>query len=80
MTVVNTEYENLGPVVKELRLMLNNEFFQVPDEPSVYRMLVKRPDDALCLDLDDLTVSVFKLSTVVEPREVEQIDIKVELA
>ena len=79
MTQVNTEYTNLGPVVKELRLMRVNEFFQIPDEGSVYRVIHKGTEDAMCLDLDDLTVSVFKQSTVVEPREVNLITVKVEL-
>ena len=79
MTQVNTDYINLGPEVKALTALKVNEFFQFPEDGCVYRVIHKGTEDALCLDLTDLRASIFKLDMDVEPREVNKIDIKVEL-
>lgn len=79
MTKINTTYENLGPIVKELRHMNTNEFFQFPEEGTIYRLLGRRGSECTYLSMDDLTAAVCSDSTVVEPREINCIDVKVEL-
>lgn len=79
MTQVNTEYENLGPLIKELRELPMDSFFQFPEEGTVYRVIYQVPDGYLCTSLDDLQSFVQPGATIVEPREVNKIDIKVEL-
>lgn len=79
MTQVNTTYENLGPIVKELRQMNTDEFFQFPEEGSLHLIVRKLPDGILCISLDDLQTFVQDGASLVEPREVNKIDIKVEL-
>lgn len=79
MTQVNTEYENLGPIVKELRELNVGNFFQFPGEGTVYRVLSDVEGGYLCLSLDDLQAFVQPEESVVEPREVNKIDVKVEL-
>lgn len=79
MTQINTSYENLGPIVKELRNMNTNEFFQFPDDGTVYRLIGRRGNEITYLNLDDLTAAVCSDTTVVEPREVDCIEVKVAL-
>lgn len=79
MTQVNTTYENLGPIVKAIGLMQYNEFFQLPEEGAVYRLVSRTGDTCNAICLDDLTLVTFPDNTVVEPREVNKVDVKVEL-
>lgn len=79
MTQINTSYENLGPIVKELRNMNTNAFFQFPDDGTVYRLIGRRGSEITYLNLDDLTAAVCSDTTVVEPREVDCIEVKVML-
>lgn len=79
MTHINTTYENLGPIVKELRHLSNNSFFQLPDDGTVYRLLGRRGSECTYLNLDDLTAGVLVDTTMVEPIEIEQIEVKVEV-
>lgn len=79
MTQINTSYENLGPIVKELRNMDTNAFFQFPDDGTVYRLIGRRGSEITYLNLDDLTAAVCSDTTVVEPREVDCIEVKVML-
>lgn len=76
---VTTTYENMGPVIKELRELNTDEFFQFPDEGAVHLVVRKLPEGILCISMDDLQSFVQPPETVVEPREVNQIEIKVEL-
>lgn len=76
---VTTTYENLGPVIKELRELNTDEFFQFPGEGAVHLIVRKLPEGILCISLDDLQSFIQDSATVVEPREVNQIEIKVEL-
>ena len=77
MTQINTTYENLGPIVKELRHLNTNAFFQFPDDGTVYRLIGRRGSEITYLNLDDLTAAVCSDTTVVEPREVDCIEVKV---
>jgi hypothetical protein len=79
MTQINTSYENLGPIVKELRNMNTNAFFQFPEDGTVYRLIGRRGSECTYLSLDDLTAAVCSDTTVVEPREVDCIEVKVVL-
>lgn len=79
MTQINTSYENLGPIVKELRNMNTNAFFQFPEDGTVYRLIGRRGSECIYLSLDDLTAAVCSDTTVVEPREVDCIEVKVVL-
>lgn len=76
---VTTTYENMGPVIKELRELNTDEFFQFPEEGAVHLIVRKLPEGILCISMDDLQSFVQAPETVVEPREVNQIEIKVEL-
>lgn len=79
MTQVNTSYENLGPIVKELRNMNTNAFFQFPEDGTIYRLIGRRGSECTYLNLDDLTAAVCSDATVVEPREVDCIEVRVVL-
>ncbi|EDL3592095.1 hypothetical protein CRX22_10690 [Salmonella enterica subsp. enterica serovar Newport] len=79
MTQINTTYENLGPIVKELRHLNTNAFFQLPDDGTVYRLLGRRGSECTYLNLDDLTAAVLVDTTVVEPVEIDRIEVKVEV-
>lgn len=79
MTQVNTEYKNLGPFVKELKELNTDEFFQFPEEGAVHMIVRKLPEGTLCISLDDLQTFIQPGTTLVEPREINKIDIQVEL-
>lgn len=79
MTTVNTTYSNIGPEIKYLSDLNMGEFFQYPEEGTVYRVLTMVKDGYLCLSLDDLQSFTQPGGTIVEPREVDSIEIKVEL-
>ena len=79
MTTVTTTYENIGPIIKDISELKMGEFFQFPDDGAVYRLLDKVQDGYLCISLDDLQSFTQAGKVVVEPREVNSIEIKVEL-
>jgi hypothetical protein len=79
MTQINTEYKNLGPIVKELNQIGTCNFFQFPDEGCVYMVVAQVPDGYICISLDDLQPFTQPGETIVEPCEVNKIDIQVEL-
>lgn len=79
MTTITTSYQR--PLTRDLPLsgIGIHEFFQLPGDGTVYRLMeLRRGSDAVVLNLDDLTLETLPRSTSVERIELNAILLHVE--